>query len=335
MDITLISRFFSTKNGGAGSHSKLIYEGLKEQKNINIKLLSQENSLISSYNPLSYLFFTSMDIKRLLRKNEYQNSDVFHALTPLESKYINKRKGVASVLDFIPLMESKNGFIPSLFAKYFHNAIKEAVKCEKVIVNNDDIKTKLIEDYGVEESSVEIIGPPINGDFYPKNQKNDIFTVGTISNLMQRKRVNILIESFLKSDIPDSQLLIGGNGVEKQSLEKLANHDDRIKFLGFVPDSEMNNFYNSLDVFVFPTLVEGYGMPMVEAMGCGKPVITLDDAIIPSNIKDKTITVNQKDLSDVLKEGKFSFDIEENINFYKKHSIENISSKVVKVYESI
>ena len=47
----------------------------------------------------------------------------------------------------------------------------------------------------------------------------------------------------------------------------------------------MNDFYNSLDLFVFPTSIEGYGMPIVEAMACGKPVITLEDAEIPSNLR--------------------------------------------------
>ncbi|WP_225370026.1 glycosyltransferase [Methanobrevibacter arboriphilus] len=58
-------------------------------------------------------------------------------------------------------------------------------------------------------------------------------------------------------------------------------------FLGFISDEDMVDFYNSLDVFVFPTIMEGYGMPIVEAMACGKPVITLEDAYIPHDIKKK------------------------------------------------
>ena len=52
MDITLISRYFNTKNGGAGSHSKLIYEGLKKRKQLNLNILSQDESFISSYKVL-------------------------------------------------------------------------------------------------------------------------------------------------------------------------------------------------------------------------------------------------------------------------------------------
>jgi glycosyltransferase involved in cell wall biosynthesis len=336
MDITLISRYFDTKNGGAGSHSKLIYESLKKQENLNIKLLSQENSLFSSYNQLSYLFYTSIDLKRIIKKDFYEDSDVFHALTPLESMHIDKKKGIVSILDFIPLMNKCNtNFSSTIFAKYFNKSIKEAIKCERIIANNEDIKNKLITSYNIEEESITVIPPPIDIKYYPLNKKNSVYTIGTISNLMKRKRINILIESFLEADIDNSQLLIGGNGTEKQNLLKLTKGDNRVKFLGFVPDENMNDFYNSLDVFVFPTLVEGYGMPIIEAMACGKPVITLNDAIIPSNIKNRTITCDKKDLSEVLKSESFDFNKKENIKFYKNHSMKKTSEQLIKVYETI
>ncbi|WP_413828600.1 glycosyltransferase family 4 protein [Methanobrevibacter sp. UBA412] len=334
MDVTLISRYFNTKNGGAGSHSKLIFEGLKNCKQLNVNTLSQKDSLISSYNQLSYLFFTAYDLKRLLNKEKFKNSDIFHALTPLESNYIDKRKGVVSVLDFIPLME-KTSFFSFCFANYFESSIKEASKCEMIIANNSDIKIKLIENYGVNESSINVICPPISGKFYPKNLKHNIFTIGTIANLMKRKRVDILIKSFLDANIKNSQLLIGGKGSELNYLKKLANNDERIKFLGFVPDEEMNDFYNSLDVFVFPTLIEGYGMPIVEAMACGKPVITLNDSIIPSDVKNRTIVCNKNDLSNILESQNFDFNKKDNIEFYKQHSLNKISNKILKVYESL
>ena len=152
---------------------------------------------------------------------------------------------------------------------------------------------------------------------------------------MKRKRVDLLIKSFLEADIENSQLLIGGNGAEKENLLKIANGDSRIKFLGFVGDDEMNDFYNSLDVFVFPTAEEGYGMPMVEAMACGKPVITLKDANIPTDVKEKTTVTTKEDLADVLINREFGCDINKNIEFYKQHSIENISNKLMKIYENI
>ena len=152
---------------------------------------------------------------------------------------------------------------------------------------------------------------------------------------MKRKRIDLLIKSFLDADMEDSQLLIGGNGVEKENLQKLAGDDPRIKFMGFVADEEMNDFYNSLDVFVFPTAEEGYGMPIVEAMACAKPVVTLDDGIIPTNIKERTTITTKENLADTLKNREFNCDIKANIEFYKQHSIDSISDRLVKIYEKI
>lgn len=333
MEVTLISRYFDTRNHGIGSHSKLIYEGLK-QKNIDLNVISQEDALLKSFNRFSYLYFSMIDLKRLINKKEFKNSDVYHGLTPLETLHLPKQKSVASVLDFIPL-NGVNNFTSKIFAKFYEKTIQSSVKCERIVVNNSDIKNTLISKYGVESSSIEVISPPIDAQYYPLNKKNDSFVIGTVSGLEKRKRIDLLIDSFLKADIENSKLLIGGKGEEMENLVKLAQNDDRIKFLGFLPDDKMNEFYNSLDVFVFPTILEGYGMPIVEAMACGKPVITLDDADIPLSIKEKTYVCSKNDLANILENREFKCDIKRNIDFYKEHSLDNISSKLIKVYESI
>lgn len=342
MEVTLVSRYFDTRNRGAGSHSKLIYDGLS-QKDIKLNQLSQLDGLISSYSPLSYLFYSAIDLRRLVQKNEYKNTDVFHALTPLECIHLPKCKSVASVLDVIPLSEA-DSFMSSLFAKYFNKSLKSAVECERQVVNNSDLKSLLISDYGAEESSIEVISPPIEAKYYPSGKENlldkfnideETFTVGTISNLMPRKRVDILVKSFMEADIENSKLLIGGGGSETEHLKEIASGDERIEFLGFVLDDDMNDFYNSLDVFVFPSLVEGYGMPIVEAMACEKPVITLADSDIPSNIKEKTYVCSKDELASVLANRQFKCDIKANVEFFKEHSIENIADKLMRVYESI
>lgn len=339
MDLTLISRYFDTRSGGAGSYSKLIYEGLKN-KNINIQTISQENSFINKYNQIAYLFFIAIDLKRLIPKYK---SDIYHALTPLESLYLPKNKSVTTVLDFIPLNETDT-FISSQFAKLFNKSIKSTIECEQIIAENSDLKVILNEQYGAELDKITVIPPPIDSNYSPiakttkflsEDELDDTFVIGTISNLMKRKRVDILVKSFLEADIENSKLLIGGRGSELEHLKELSKNDERIEFLGFVGDEDMNDFYNSLDVFAFPTAIEGYGMPMVEAMACGKPVITLDDSDIPSNIKDRTIVTTKDELKNVLINQDFKCDIESNIEFYKEHSIENISSKLMNIYEKI
>lgn len=332
MEVTLISRYFDTRIHGIGSYSKLIYDSLN-WRNININTISENDGTFPPNYPFSYLFYINYDIKNLISK-KYKNSDIYHCLNPYESLTVPKRKSISTILDFIPLTQ-KDKFVQKIYSKIFKKSIYSSLKCQKIIVINSDLKNTLISEYGAEDDSIEVISPPIDNKYYPLNKKNDSFTIGTVSALSSRKRVDILLESFLKADIDDSKLIIGGNGPELQKLKKMANGDERVEFLGFVNDEDMNDFYNSLDLFVFPTSAEGYGMPIVEAMACGKPVITLEDGKIPSNLKKNTFICPKENLAEVLLNRDYSCNIKQNIEFSKEHSIENIGAKLINIYDSI
>lgn len=332
MNVTLISRYFDTRIHGIGSYSKLIYDSLNN-RNIKTNTISEEDGTFPPKYPFSYLFYITHDVKKLI-SNKYNDSDIYHCLNPYESLTVPKHNSISTILDFIPLSQ-KDNFNHKIYSKIFKKSIDSSLKCQKIIVINPDLKNRLISDYNAENSLIEVISPPIDSKYHPLNIKNDTFTIGTVSALSPRKRVNILLESFLKADIENSKLIIGGNGPELEKLKKMANGDERVEFLGFVSDDEMNIFYNSLDLFVFPTSIEGYGMPIVEAMACGKPVITLDDAEIPSNLKEKTSICSKENLSDILINREYSCDVKQNIEFAKEHSIENIGKKLTKVYNSI
>lgn len=331
MEVTLLSRYFNTSIRGIGSYSRLIYDSL-ELQDVKLNSIDAKKCIVPDSVPLSYLFYSFVDLKRIIKN--YDSSDIFHCLTPAESLHAPKHKTVCTILDFIPLMESDT-FYSRMYAKLFNKWLNSAIECERIVVINSDLKEILVSTYDYEASCIEIISPPIDNKYAPLNKKNDSFVIGTISNLTKRKRVDILVKSFLDADIENSKLLIGGSGDELDHLKRLANGDERVEFLGFVSDEKMNDFYNSLDLFVFPTIIEGYGMPIVEAMACGKPVITLEDAQIPSNLKEKTFICSKEDLPDVLANQSYSCDIKGNIEFFKEHSIENIGSRLMKVYESI
>jgi glycosyltransferase involved in cell wall biosynthesis len=331
MDISLISRSFELHKQGMGSYSKMLYESIKKEKDFNIKLVSQNSNFSSKDSPFDYLFFDIFEVPLKLRE-----SDVYHALTPLESFYLNSKKSVVTILDIIPIkmveMEYKN--LQSKITKIiFEKAIKKAIKSQEIVAISEETAHDLNAYFGVDLEEIHVVRTSIQQNFNPLNQKNDTYTVGTVSHLNNRKRIDLLIKAFLEANIKDSRLLIGGKGPELDNLKKLSKNDSRIEFLGFIPDGRMNEFYNSLDVFVFPTIMEGYGLPIVEAMACGKQVITLEDAFIPSDIKNRThISSN---LAADLKEMDFQCDINSNLRFAEEHSPENMKKDMVKIYRNI
>lgn len=331
MDISLISRSFELHKQGMGSYSKMLYESIKGEKDFNIKLVSQDNSFFQRDSPYDYLFFDIFEVPIKLRK-----SDLYHALSPLESFYLNSKKSVVTILDIIPIKMVEMGHTniqSKLTKKFFEKAIKKAIKSQEIIAISEETANDLNTYFEVDPDEVHIVRTSIQQNFRPLNKKHNIYTIGTVSHLNNRKRIDILIKAFLKADIKNSRLLIGGKGPELNKLKKLSRNDPRIEFLGFIPDDNMNEFYNSLDVFVFPTIMEGYGLPIVEAMACGKQVVTLEDALIPRDIKNKTHI--SSDLVTDLKEMNFHCDIKNNLKFADKHSPENMKKDMVKIYRNI
>ena len=331
MDISLISRSFELHKQGIGSYSKILYESIKKETDFNIKLISQDNSFFQKDSPYDYLFFDIFEIPLKLRE-----SDVYHALSPLESFYLNSKKSVVTVLDIIPIKLVEmgyNDFQSKITKLIFKKAIEKAIKSQEIVAISEETANDLNTYFGVDLEEIHVVRTSIHQNFIPMYKKHDTHTIGTVSHLNSRKRVNILIKSFLEANIENSRLLIGGKGPELDNLKKLSKNDSRIEFLGFIPDDKLNEFYNSLDIFVFPTIMEGYGLPIVEAMACGKQVITLEDAFIPRDIKNKTHV--SSNLAADLKKMDFYCDINRNLKFADKHSPENMKKEMAKIYRNI
>ena len=85
---------------------------------------------------------------------------------------------------------------------------------------------------------------------------------------------------------------IKDEGVKLQDLCKELLIDDKIIFTGFIPDNELPLFYNAAELFVYPSLYEGFGLPPLEAMSCATPVITSNSTSIPEVTKDCAILID-------------------------------------------
>jgi glycosyltransferase involved in cell wall biosynthesis len=131
------------------------------------------------------------------------------------------------------------------------------------------------------------------------------------------------------------ELVIGGIGVDESRLRTLANGDDRIKFLGFIPDNQLKDFYNSLDTFIMPTIAEGYGLPIVEAMACGKKVVVREDENIPVEVKERCIVVPNLGWYTLGQDLGIKVDIGDNYRWAKEHSWEKCIQEYVEVYKEV
>jgi glycosyltransferase involved in cell wall biosynthesis len=114
-----------------------------------------------------------------------------------------------------------------------------------------------------------------------------------------RKNIARLIEAFKRVkenyDKPIDLLILGEHSRSYPMLWSLTEKlelTDNVKFLNFIPTSDLPFFYNGADVFVYPSLYEGFGLPPLEAMQCGTPVVSSKVSSIPEIVGDAALLAN-------------------------------------------
>lgn len=125
-----------------------------------------------------------------------------------------------------------------------------------------------------------------------------IFNVGTIE---PRKNQLALLNAFdvlAETDPNIALVLVGGAGWYynqlSQQMIKSPNRD-RIYLIGYVDRADMPALYNLAEVFVYPSIYEGFGLPLVEALACGRPIITSNISALPEIVGDAGLLVSPND----------------------------------------
>jgi glycosyltransferase involved in cell wall biosynthesis len=176
----------------------------------------------------------------------------------------------------------------------------EAVRGAKRVLTVSEFSRKEIHKHlDIELDKIKVIGNGVEAVFRPleKNDKNvrsvlkkhgvDSPYIFYIGGFETRKNVTLLLNAFAKlvkhyaNNLRNRILVIGGEvpAVSNPLLEDVKGIatslgiSDRVKFVGKLSDEELAGFYNGADFFVFPSLYEGFGLTVLEAMACGVPVI--------------------------------------------------------------
>lgn len=123
-----------------------------------------------------------------------------------------------------------------------------------------------------------------------------VFTVGTLE---PRKNLVGLLEAYALLPTPRPPLLVAGGAGWRftpvfETVTRLRLDQD-VRFLGFVPEEDLPLWYNAADAFAYPSLYEGFGLPVLEAMACGSPVVTSDASSLPEVAGPAAVTVSPTD----------------------------------------
>jgi glycosyltransferase involved in cell wall biosynthesis len=123
-----------------------------------------------------------------------------------------------------------------------------------------------------------------------------ILFVGTFE---PRKNLARLIDAYEKAvratDAPDALVLCGGAGWKNGDLFARIEASpvrSRIRVLGYLPEDELAAAYSGCSLFVYPSTCEGFGLPPLEAMACGAPVVTSDATALPETVGNAAVLVD-------------------------------------------
>jgi glycosyltransferase involved in cell wall biosynthesis len=125
-----------------------------------------------------------------------------------------------------------------------------------------------------------------------------------LGTLEPRKNILTLIKAFtgIKDQIPHDLVLVGQKGWKWEPIFKEMERPDlkeRVHWVGYVSDQERVFFYNAADFLAYPSRYEGFGMPLLEAMQCGCPVITSRVSSMPEVIGDAGLLIDPQRVEDV------------------------------------
>ena len=314
MNIILFSQFFSTTKGGGEYLFKMIakimaqnghnvwvitnnVKGEKYQELENLKIITV-NPTIDYKGGLPPTFLDNIryvinafQVGKNIIKN--QNIDIIHsnnfspALSGSLLSYFTKTPHIITIFDIFSEngkdfwkkwikqtnVSKINAMLVPWFEKILIKSKHDAIYTISNASKNDIIKMQT-------KKPIYNISPSIENENQLDGKVNP-FQFIYIGRLIFYKNVEVILKSFkiVTKQFPDVKLIIAGDGPHKKSLQQLTNKlniNDNISFIGYVTSEQKKKILSESNALLFPSLIEGFGLVMLEAFQQNRPVITSD-----------------------------------------------------------
>lgn len=161
-----------------------------------------------------------------------------------------------------------------------------------IVCVSQDTKRALVEHYGVPDGKISVIYNAIDEKrFFHLGTDKLPHSVLYVGRIDKRKGIEFLIRSMplVRQRIPEVHLYVGGKGVYLERMKALVRRlglEENVEFLGFVPDEQLNQLYNQVQCVVVPSMFEGFGITVIEALAAGTRVVGTDVDGIRETLND-------------------------------------------------
>jgi len=370
MNIAFDAKRFFLNQSGLGNYARTLISSLlkhypdnhytlfttKKTENFFSEKIGKEKN-ISVAKPERFIdkklnfHWRSYKITPLLAKNDIT---IYHGLSNELPLNISKFKGkkIVTIHDLIFLRYPK--LYPFIDRKIYNKKFKSSCKsADTIIAISEQTKNDIMEFYSIPSEKIKVVYQSCDDIFYKEQTQNEtektkakyklpekyLLCVGTIE-----ERKNLLTVVKALTIVKNISLVVVGK--KKSYYKKVSefisknNLDKRILFLENVPNEDLPSIYHGAEIFIYPSLYEGFGIPIIEALTCKTPVITTkglcfqeaggQDSIYidPTNYEQLAIEI-QNLLSSPETQKRIS---ENGFEYSKKFQPQVIASEIMKVY---
>jgi len=191
-------------------------------------------------------------------------------------------------------------------------------KANHIVTDSEFIRDEVLSILGVDAQRVTAIPLGVGDQFHPRTSEEINRVLGlyqlnygryllTVATVEPRKNLDGLLDAFLRLPLSMRRryplILVGGHGWQFQQLDdRLTNLElkGEIKRLGYVRDEHLPALYSGARGFAFPSFYEGFGLPPLEAMASGVPVLTSDNSAMSEVVGDAGILINAENNDSLL-----------------------------------
>jgi len=217
-------------------------------------------------------------------------------------------KTVATVPDLVfDLYPQTTKWTGRLWWKLF--ARESLRKASQIITHSHSTKSELCRYFGVPEEKIQVLNHYAKESFRPTLDRTIPRRYGLpdkyilyLGTLEPRKNVTTLIRAFAlakqRGALPHALVIAGQRGWLYQDIFRTVEQLElktHVIFLGYVPDDDLPALYSGADLFAYLSWYEGFGLPVLEAMACGTPVLTSNVSALPEVVGDAGILVAPDD----------------------------------------
>lgn len=303
----------------------------------------------------SNLIWEQFKLPQAIRKHKI---DVFHCLQNQGLPYKNSCKAVLTVHDLIPKIFPDFWRNRSKITRMIYNlSLKISVgRSDKIIVVSNNTKRDLLKRFLLPENKISTIANGIEERFKPAEHPEEVYKnkfgapkgyILHIAGICFNKNSTVVLSVFKKlkgKTGHDYRLLIAGekNLFSKDFLNR-ADNIGGIIFTGHVQDTDMPLLYSGASVLLYPSIYEGFGFPVLEAMACGIPVVVSGNSSLPEVAGEAASYVNPFNIEDITEKTlailenaplRDSF-IKKGLKRAKEFSWEKNAIETLKVYEGM